>query len=105
MGKKAIEENCGGGVVTCRLTHVYPDGPAPYYTILGAGKTAPTDQRANQWLAIKAAAMQAVMSNGGTATHHHAVGKLHREHYHSELGALFKGTLAAVKSVHDPSWV
>src|SRR4051812_6086258 len=25
-------------VITCRFTHVYPDGPAPYFTVLAAGQ-------------------------------------------------------------------
>ena len=33
----AVRDVCGAGSVTCRLTHVYPDGPAPYYTVLGPG--------------------------------------------------------------------
>ena len=27
--EKALADVCGGGWVTCRFTHVYPDGPAP----------------------------------------------------------------------------
>ena len=34
----ALREVCGGGTVTCRFTHVYPDGPAPYYTILAPAR-------------------------------------------------------------------
>ena len=30
------------GRVTCRFTHVYPDGPAPYYTVLAPGPAADT---------------------------------------------------------------
>jgi len=32
----AIKEFCGQGFITCRFTHLYPDGPAPYYTIFAA---------------------------------------------------------------------
>jgi len=103
--RKAVQEHCGSGTVTCRFTHVYPDGPAAYYTVIAQGEWQPKDHRVDQWQKVKSAAMEAVMSNGGTATHHHAVGKLHREHYHSELGSLFKGTLEAVKRAHDPAWV
>src|SRR5207245_11025450 len=35
---QAVREVCGEGSVTCRFTHVYPDGPAPYYTILAPAK-------------------------------------------------------------------
>lgn len=103
--RNAVKEHCGTGSVTCRFTHVYPDGPAPYYTVLAAGKWQPTDQRAEQWFRVKAAAMEAVMRNGGTATHHHGVGKLHRTHYHTELGTLYRRTLEAIKLAHDPAWV
>src|SRR6516162_11365880 len=34
----ALKRVCGQGTVTCRFTHVYPDGPAPYYTILAPGR-------------------------------------------------------------------
>ena len=36
--RDAIRRICGKGTMTCRFTHVYPDGPAPYYTILAPGK-------------------------------------------------------------------
>ena len=29
-----MEEICGAGRVSCRFTHVYPDGPAPYFTVV-----------------------------------------------------------------------
>jgi len=72
---RALAEECGGGLVSCRFTHVYPDGPAPYYTFIGAAK--PGGELA-QWRAIKAAASEALAAAGGTITHHHAVGRLHR---------------------------
>jgi len=103
--RNAVQKFCGICTVTCRFTHVYPDGPAPYYTVLAAGNSKPEDKRVQQWKGVKAAAMEAVMKHGGTSTHHHAVGKLHRGHYHTELGCLFKGTLEAVKQAHDPAWV
>jgi alkyldihydroxyacetonephosphate synthase len=103
--RNAIREHCGAGTVTCRFTHIYPDGPAPYYTILAEGRMHPVDIRAEQWRHVKKAAMDAVMRWGGTCTHHHSVGKLHRPQYHMELGALFSSSLEAVKRVHDPAWV
>eukprot|EP00928_Gymnodinium_smaydae_P042147 TRINITY_DN28423_c0_g1_i1.p1 TRINITY_DN28423_c0_g1~~TRINITY_DN28423_c0_g1_i1.p1 ORF type:complete len:578 (+),score=113.14 TRINITY_DN28423_c0_g1_i1:53-1735(+) len=103
--RAAIKEHCGSGTVTCRFTHVYPDGPAPYYTVLAEGRHSPVDLRCEQWLKVKESAMAAVMKHGGTCTHHHAVGKLHRRHYHSELGAMYRRSLEAVKRVHDPAWV
>ena len=69
---RALTEECGGGIVACRFTHVYPDGPAPYYTFVGALR--PGGELA-QWRAIKAAASEALAAAGGTITHHHAVGR------------------------------
>ena len=37
--KTALHDACGGGVIACRFTHVYPDGPAPYYTFLGRARS------------------------------------------------------------------
>ena len=37
-GIAELDRVCGGGSVTCRFTHVYPDGPAPYFTWEGLGR-------------------------------------------------------------------
>src|ERR1700678_1586567 len=34
----AMLEVCGDGVIACRFTHVYPDGPALYWTVLAPGR-------------------------------------------------------------------
>ena len=96
---RALDEECGGGIVACRFTHVYPDGPAPYYTFVGAAK--PGGEVA-QWRALKAAASEALAAGGGTITHHHAVGRLHRPWYDRERPALFADALTAVKRTLDP---
>src|SRR5207253_11406162 len=70
--ENAIERATGRkGQVTCRFTHVYPDGPAPYFTFHALGEPG---KLGAQWHAIKSAALDAVIANGGTVTHHHAVG-------------------------------
>ena len=96
---RALAEECGGGIVACRFTHVYPDGPAPYYTFVGALR--PGGELA-QWRAIKAAASEALVAAGGTITHHHAVGRTHRPWYDRERPAVFGEALAAVKRELDP---
>jgi alkyldihydroxyacetonephosphate synthase len=97
--QRALDAECGGGIVSCRFTHVYPDGPAPYYTFIGAAK--PGGELA-QWRALKAAASEALAAAGGTITHHHAVGRLHKPWYERERPALFGDALAAVKRTLDP---
>ena len=87
------------GHVTCRFTHVYPDGPAPYFTY----HAAPTPgAEIEQWRAIKAAASDALIRAGGTITHHHAVGRDHMPWYETQRPALFGQALAAAKRALDP---
>ncbi|HEY6396076.1 MAG TPA: FAD-binding oxidoreductase [Solirubrobacteraceae bacterium] len=97
---ESVREVCGAGSVTCRFTHVYPDGPAPYYTIL-----APLRRGAEleQWAAIKHAASDAVIDCGGTITHHHAVGRDHRPWYDRQRPAPFARALRAAKAAVDPA--
>ena len=66
------------GVLTCRFTHVYPDGPAPYFGIYAAGEWG---QTVEQWDEIKVAVSEAILGSGGGITHHHAVGRDHRPWY------------------------
>jgi len=96
---RALAEECGGGIVSCRFTHVYPDGPAPYYTFVGGLRAG---GELAQWRAIKAAASEALAASGGTITHHHAVGRIHRPWYDRERPAVFGEALAAVKRTLDP---
>ncbi len=98
----ALDAECGGGLVSCRFTHVYPDGPAPYYTFLGALRLG--DEVA-QWRAIKTAASDALAAAGGTITHHHAVGRTHRPWYDRERPPLFAAALAAAKRELDPAGI
>jgi alkyldihydroxyacetonephosphate synthase len=87
------------GLVSCRLTHVYPDGAAPYFTVLApAHRTG----RLEQWSAVKAEMMDVIEREGGTVTHHHAVGRDHRPGYDRQRPELFAAQLRAAKRVVDP---
>lgn len=99
----ALSAACGGGTVNCRFTHVYPDGPAPYYTYLGAYRSG-ADYEAQQ-AAVKAAASEAILAAGGTITHHHGVGRLHRPWFDRERPDLFAEALVAVKATVDPAGI
>jgi alkyldihydroxyacetonephosphate synthase len=90
------------GHVTCRFTHAYPDGPAPYYSFQAMGKP---DALMEQWRAIKAVANDVVVTAGGTITHHHAVGRDHRSGYARECPPLFAEALRAAKKAIDPMGV
>src|SRR5213592_2086564 len=100
--EEALRLVCGGGQLTCRFTHVYPDGPAPYYTVIAPGRRG---AELEQWAAIKQAASDAILRLGGTITHHHAVGRHHRPWYDRERPAGFAAALVAAKAALDPAGV
>ena len=95
----AVESECGRGIVTRRLAYAYPDGAAPYYTVVAVGEPG---READQWAAIKRAASDAIEANGGTTTHHHAIGRTHLPWYQHERGSLFLEAIASAKHVLDP---
>jgi alkyldihydroxyacetonephosphate synthase len=98
--QEAVQSVCGAGSVTCRFTHVYPDGPAPYYTILAPLRRG---EELEQWAAIKQAASDAVIAGGGTITHHHAVGRDHRPWYDRQRPDPFAAALRGAKAAVDPA--
>ncbi len=96
------EVGAGAGFLTCRFTHVYPDGPAPYFTVVAPARRG---AELDQWATIKAAASEMVLGNGGTITHHHAVGRDHRRWYDRQRPPLFASAMQAAKDVLDPAGV
>ena len=107
--RRAVAEASGGAAegdaaprVMCRFTHVYPDGPAPYFTILAPARRG---SEVEQWDEIKAAVSDAVIDAGGTITHHHAVGRDHRPWYDRQRPDAFAGALLAAKRELDPGAV
>ncbi len=88
--------------LSCRFTHLYPDGPAPYFTLVARAADHSVASALDAWRDIKQAANAAVVTHGGTVTHHHAVGRDHRSGYEREVDPLFRQVLAAAKQVLDP---
>jgi len=107
--RRAIAEACGAAPdgpgsprLSCRFTHVYPDGPAPYFTILCPARRG---GEVEQWDEIKAAVSDAVIAAGGTITHHHAVGRDHRPWYDRQRPDRFADALRGAKREIDPGGV
>jgi alkyldihydroxyacetonephosphate synthase len=101
--ERAIVEATGAaGLVTCRFTHVYPDGPAPYFSFHAKGGKGAL---LAQWAEIKKKASDAIIRAGGTITHHHAVGRDHMPWYRKQQPSLFGHALAAAKQVLDPKGI
>lgn len=105
--RSAVAEVCGSPAeaegsprISCRLTHVYPDGAAPYFTVIAP---AVRGGEVEQWDEIKRAASEAISDSGGTITHHHAVGRDHRPWYDRQRPDAFAAALTAAKSELDPA--
>lgn len=90
----------GAPRVSCRFTHVYRDGVAPYFTVLAP---AIRGGEVEQWDEVKAAVSEAIVAGGGTITHHHAVGRDHRPWYDRQRPAPFAAALRAAKAELDPA--
>jgi alkyldihydroxyacetonephosphate synthase len=96
------EVGAEGGGVSCRFTHVYPDGPAHYFTVLARGRRG---EEIDQWWEIKRAVSEAILREGGTITHHHAVGRDHRPWYDAQRPEPFAAALRGAKAAVDPGGI
>jgi len=88
-------------LVLCHISHVYPTGASLYFTVVAGQR----GDAARQWMTAKSAASEAIIANGGTITHHHAVGADHRPWMTEEIGELGVEVLRAVKRALDPSGI
>lgn len=90
------------GVVLCHISHSYIDGASLYFTVIFPRLL---DDEIGQWRKIKKAASDAIVSNGGTISHHHGVGLDHLPWIEAEKGALGIDVLRAIKRAVDPQGV
>ena len=101
--EEQLREVCGeGGRVTARFTHVYPNGPAVYFTVIAPGRRG---EEVEQWAAVKRAVSQTILAEGGTITHHHAVGRDHRPWYDQQRPEPFALAMVGAKTAVDPRGV
>ncbi len=100
--RDAAERLAGAAIVAVRVTHAYPDGAAPYVTVIApAGDRDPVAL----WDEVKAAASEAILAGGGTITHHHAIGRDHAPWYLRQRPERFGAALGAVKATLDPAGI
>ncbi len=90
----------GPHLLARRITHVYRDGAAPYYTLIARAREGDEDA---MWWRVKEAITSAVIDAGGTSTHHHAVGRDVMRWYERERPPLFADALSAIKRELDPA--
>ena len=100
---KSVEEHFGKGVVTCRVTHCYTDGLAPYYTIIG--QMTDLSKAVEKWDKIKEVANRTILEMDGSITHHHAVGRDHGKGYKELTGENFLSILKKIKETLDPKGI
>ena len=102
--KRIIKEVSGKeSVVTCRLTHTYPDGLAPYFSY---SAYAEPSTMIDVWKEIKIATNEICVEEQGTVTHHHAVGRDHRVNgYDVQRSEGFKDMLVSAKESIDPKGI
>jgi alkyldihydroxyacetonephosphate synthase len=98
--RDALTRELGRTVVGCHVSHLYASGASLYFTVLAAAQSG---HEIEQWTRAKSAANDAIVSAGGTITHHHAVGTAHRGHVTADLGGpVGVSALKAVKQALDP---
>lgn len=91
----------GSPLVMCHISHVYETGASLYFTVVTPQDADPVAQ----WERAKAAVNAAIVEAGGTITHHHGVGRDHRDAYEAEIGPVGAGVLRAVKAELDPAGI
>jgi alkyldihydroxyacetonephosphate synthase len=90
------------GLAFCHLSHAYPDGASLYFTFIARARQG---EEIEQWRQVKRAASEAIVANGGTITHHHAVGRDHAPYMEAEVGRTGLDVLRAVKDQLDPAGI
>jgi alkyldihydroxyacetonephosphate synthase len=100
--RRALESQGTPGLVFCHISHAYADGASLYFTFISR---ALAGREVEQWREVKRAASEAIVSNGGTITHHHAVGRDHAPYMEAEVGGLGVDALRALKSRLDPAGI
>jgi alkyldihydroxyacetonephosphate synthase len=90
------------GLVFCHLSHAYADGASLYFTFISRSRRG---AEVEQWEAVKKAASEAIVANGATITHHHAVGRDHVPYMAAEVGETGLEVLRAIKERLDPTGI
>jgi alkyldihydroxyacetonephosphate synthase len=99
--KRSLAERGTPPLVMCHVSHLYRSGASLYFTFLARQQ----DDPLAQWRAAKSAACDAIVANGGTITHHHAVGRDHAPWMKAEVGELGLDLIRAAKERLDPAGI
>ena len=97
---RALDPN-GPALVLCHLSHAYATGASLYFTFVAPGG----DDAVERWWSAKRAALDAMVANGATVSHHHGIGRDHREWQSRRLGETGMRAIDAVAEALDPDRV
>ncbi|MGJ6963031.1 FAD-binding oxidoreductase [Streptosporangium sp. G11] len=97
----SLHASLGSPLVMCHISHVYGTGASLYFTVV----TAQGDDPVGQWEAAKRSVNEAIVAAGGTVSHHHGVGRDHRDAYATEIGDLGVEILRGIKDRLDPEGI
>jgi alkyldihydroxyacetonephosphate synthase len=100
--ERALTAEGTPGIVMCHVSHLYETGASLYYTLIARQREG---SEIEQWRAVKRAASEAIVTGGGTITHHHAVGRDHAPWLIREIGAQGVAALGALKAELDPAGI
>jgi len=100
--REALTERGTPPLVMCHVSHLYRSGASLYFTFFARQEEA---GGLDGWWAAKTAACDAIVSNGGTLTHHHGVGRDHAPWMEDEVGQIGLDVLRAAKDELDPDWI
>ncbi|MEV0968034.1 FAD-binding oxidoreductase [Microtetraspora glauca] len=99
--RQALTASLGSPLVMCHVSHVYATGASLYFTVV----TAQSEDPVGQWESAKRAVNDAIGLAGGTISHHHGVGRDHRDAFALEIGDLGVSVLRGVKERLDPAGI
>ena len=88
----------GRTIVLCHVSHAYATGASLYFTFLAPGG----DDALARWTAAKRAALDTIVANGGVVSHHHGVGRDHREWLAKRYGNATR-IVDAIAAAFDPT--
>lgn len=99
-GRSTARERRASSSATSRTPT--PDGASLYFTFISRARRG---AEVEQWAAVKKAASEAIVANGATITHHHAVGRDHVPYMVAEVGETGLEVLRAMKERLDPTGI
>jgi alkyldihydroxyacetonephosphate synthase len=98
----ALKDGGTPGLVMCHVSHLYETGASLYFTFVARQREG---EEIAQWRNVKDAASRAIVTGGGTITHHHAVGRDHAQWMRAEVGDTGTAALRALKAQLDPAGI